>query len=128
MVEGGPAAALDGARILIVEDDFFIIMELDSILEWAGVEVIGPCRTLAQARREIEKAELMAAILDYRLGADTSLPTARQLAQRGVPFVFFTGQVDASDIRAEYPGARIIAKPFQRQAILSALAATLAHP
>jgi DNA-binding response OmpR family regulator len=118
-----PAHVLKGARILIVEDEFLIAMELDSILLEAGAEVVGPCGSTAEAHSLLGKVEgIRAAILDWRLGKDTSIPLTRHLKRHGVPFVFFTGQVDMSPIHAEYPAAKIISKPFQRRAILAALA------
>jgi two-component SAPR family response regulator len=118
-----PAHVLKGARILVVEDEFLIAMELGSILLEAGAEVIGPCRSTAEAHSLLRTVGgVRAAILDLRLGNDTSIPLARHLTRHGVPFIFFTGQVDMSPIHAEYPTATIISKPFQRRAILAALA------
>jgi DNA-binding response OmpR family regulator len=119
--------ALAGARILVVEDDFIISMELGSILADAGAKVIGPCHTPAQAvalidANKISCSKISCAILDFRLGRETSLPVARQLIHQGVPFAFFTGQVNTTHIRAEFPDARIITKPFQDRAILRTLA------
>jgi DNA-binding NtrC family response regulator len=122
-VKDEPAQALKGARILVVEDEFLIAMELDSILLDAGAEVVGPCGSTAEAHFLLRKVDgVRAAILDLRLGNDTSIPLARHLTRQGVPFIFFTGQVDMSPIHAEYPTATIISKPFQRSAILAALA------
>jgi DNA-binding NtrC family response regulator len=115
------AVALDGARILIVEDEYIISVELGAMLAAAGAEAIGPCQTLAQAHSLIGRDRISGAILDFRLGGDTSLPLTRQLHQRGIPFLFFTGQVNTKQISAEYPGAKVIAKPFQRPAILAAI-------
>ena len=117
-----PRAALDGARILVVEDDFIISMELGSILTEAGAEVIGPCYTPAQALALIDGNKISCAILDFRLGRETSMPVARQLLRQGVPFAFFTGQINTTLIRAEFPNATIISKPFQDHAILTTLA------
>ncbi len=122
MTQLDSAMALDGARILIVEDDFIISMELDTILAAAGAEVVGPCRTVAQATRLIDQDRIAAAILDFRLGPDTSMPVARQLSQHGIPFVFFTGQINTRVIHAEWPGAKVISKPFERRIILAAVA------
>lgn len=120
-----PAAALNGARILVVEDDFLISTELDTILADAGAMVVGPCRTLAQAERAIADNRISAAILDFRLGNDTALPIAAQLRDHGVPFVFFTGQANARQIETACPGARVISKPFQSRTIVAALADVL---
>jgi DNA-binding response OmpR family regulator len=117
-----PSRALDGTRILVVEDDFIISVELGTILADAGAQVVGPCRTVAQAERVIEDGKISAAVLDFRLGRDTSLPVARELRRRRIPFVFFTAQTNSRRIQTECPGARVITKPFQPRTILAAIA------
>lgn len=117
--------ALNGARILVVEDDFLISTELDMILADAGATVVGPCRTLAQAERVIEGNQISAAILDFRVGNATSLPVAAQLSRHGIPFVFFTGQTNTGQIERACPGAKVISKPFQGRIIVAALADVL---
>lgn len=119
------APALNGARILVVEDDFLISTELDSILAGAGATVLGPCRTVTQAERLIEANRISAAILDFRLGHDTTLPVAEQLHRHGIPFVFFTGQMNTRQIESACPGAKVITKPFQSRTIVAALADVL---
>ena len=129
---------LQGARILVVEDDFFISIELDTILADAGAKVVGPCRTVAQAKDLIDRSNghgpgggpgggnrISAAILDFRLGDDTSLSVARKLQRQGIPFVFFTGQANSQRIHAECPHAQVIAKPFEPRTILAAVASLL---
>ncbi len=119
------ARTLAGARILVVEDDFLISTEIDSILAGAGATVVGPCRTVAQAERLIAGDHISAAILDFRLGHDTTLPVAEQLHRNGIPFVFFTGQMNTRQIESACPGAKVIAKPFQSRTIVTALADVL---
>jgi DNA-binding NtrC family response regulator len=119
------AQALSGARILVVEDDFLICIEIDRILAGAGATVVGPCRTLAQAERLIEGDNISAAILDFRLGEDTTLPVAAQLHRHGIPFVFFTGQMNTRQIESACPGAKVLTKPFQSRTIVAALADVL---
>jgi DNA-binding response OmpR family regulator len=117
-----PAHMLDGARVLVLEDDYFISVELDRILTGAGAEVIGPCRSLAQARDLIETVCISCAVLDVRLDRETSLPAARQLNERGIPFVFVTGQLHTDQLLAEWQDAKIITKPFHHRTILVAVA------
>ncbi|MBV9590670.1 MAG: response regulator, partial [Hyphomicrobiales bacterium] len=86
------ALPLSGARLIVVEDDFLILMELESALADAGAKIVGSCRTLDAAMSLVEADGLAAAILDIRLGRDTVEPAARRLAERGIPFIFYTGQ------------------------------------
>jgi DNA-binding response OmpR family regulator len=117
---------LKGARVLVVEDDFLILMELETILSEAGAETAG-CRTVKDALTLAEKDGLAAAVLDIRLGRETIAPVARELARRGVPFVFYTGQVNTDAVRAEWPDHGLVPKPAQPRAIVNAIADLLHH-
>jgi DNA-binding NtrC family response regulator len=122
------SALLGGARVLVVEDDFFIALELASILSDAGAEIVGPSQTVAGALDLADDELLSAAILDIRLGDDTVGPVADMLAAHGVPFVFYTGQARADPLRAEWPDCEIIEKPALPVAIVRAVAALLDRP
>src|SRR5690242_8994249 len=98
---------LDGARLLVVEDDFIISLELQSILGAAGAEITATCHKVSDALRAIEAGDVDAAILDVKLGGDTAAPVARELTRRGVPFLFYTGQTETDPTRAEWPTAPI---------------------
>src|SRR5215471_7206408 len=71
------AGCLNGSRNLIVEDDFFIRIDLESILREAGTEVIGPGCGIADAMAALTDGKGMAAILDVRLGCETVGPQSR---------------------------------------------------
>ena len=123
----GPSGALQCARVLVVEDDFLILVELEAILSEAGAEIAGGCRTVKDALAFAEEDGIAAAVLDVRLGRETVAPVARMLARRGVPFVFYTGQVDTAAMLAEWPDCTIVPKPSQARAIIKAVADLLQH-
>ena len=112
---------LGGARILVVEDEFIIQLELEALLRDAGATIAGPCRSVASALDIAQHENFTAAILDVRLGRDTVAPVARLLMRRHIPFLFYTGQTDRESVVAEYPDASIIAKPADRAQIVDAL-------
>ncbi len=117
--------ALDGASVLLVEDDFLILTELSSGLSDAGAEIVGPCRTPQAALEVLDSRPVTAAILDLQLaGGRSSVPVGRELARRGIPFLFYTGQL-ANPIRAEWPGCEVISKPAPLGAIMRAVAQLL---
>jgi DNA-binding NtrC family response regulator len=113
---------LQGARILVVEDDFFISMELESILSEAGGEVVDLCHTVEEALAAIEKDGLSVALLDYRMGRETTEDVARSLDRRRVPFAFYTGQAEVDPLRAEWPDCEIVSKPARPQALVKTVA------
>jgi DNA-binding response OmpR family regulator len=116
---------LHGSRVLVVEDNFLILVDLESALTDAGAEIIGPCRTASDALATLDEQAVTAAILDFQLAGHTSMPVVRQLVRRGIPFLFYTGQLDAEVIRAEMADCRIIAKPAPLQTIVMVVAQLL---
>jgi CheY-like chemotaxis protein len=89
------SATLQGLRVLILEDQALIAMDLEASLSEAGVIVASVCASSAQALKALESAEIDAAILDLHLHGETSLAVAEDLEKRGIPFIFATGQGDA---------------------------------
>jgi two-component system, response regulator PdtaR len=89
----------DAPRILIVEDEYLIAMELESLLTAAGYKVIGPA-TRVDAALSLLKAERPgAAILDVNLAGQWVTPVAEVLRAMSVPFVLASGYV-AADLQA----------------------------
>lgn len=105
------AAPLHGAHILVVEDDFVLRLELETVLRGAGAAVVRTCATVAEALRSIDGEKFAAAILDMRLGRETVAPVARKLADLGTPFVFYTGQVASDAVIAQWPKVPVVSKP-----------------
>jgi DNA-binding response OmpR family regulator len=119
------ARALVGAKLLIVEDNFLLLMDLEEVLLGAGADQVQPCRTIEDAVRVAEADGISAAILDVRIGADSIAPVARKLAARGTPFIFYTGQLGNDPLVAEWPNCKTISKPAQPQVIVNAVAELL---
>jgi len=109
-------------RVLVVEDDFIIAMELEAILTDAGAKLAGSCRTVAEALAACAADGVDVAILDIRIGEETVAPVARALTARGVPFFFYSGQVETDPIHVQWPEHRILAKPARARAIVDAVA------
>jgi DNA-binding NarL/FixJ family response regulator len=122
MSQAEAGRALDGLRVLLVEDDFLILSGLESLLVDAGAEIVGKCRDVLDAIPLAETAMLSAAILDIRVGRDSAVPIARVLARRGIPVIFYTGQMDGEAVRTEWPQFPIISKPAPPGAIVAAVA------
>lgn len=121
----GDTSKLDGLRVLLVEDDFLILMDLEDMLEEAGAQVVAQCRTVGDALEKVDDDEFEVAVLDLHLGNETVAPVARRLAERGVPFLFYTGQLAHDPILVEWSDHRLIHKPARSQTIIDAVAATV---
>ncbi len=82
------------ARILLVEDDFIVAFDMQTMLEEQGAEVIGPAASVAQARALLNGANPNIAVLDVNLNGELVFPLTEDLQQRGIPFVFATAYAD----------------------------------
>lgn len=116
---------LAGKRILIVEDDAFIMMALEEMLAEQGLVIAGSARNLDAAVRLASAAELDLALLDVNIGSEKIDPVADALTQRGCPFVFTTGYGRAG-LPEAYLDRAIVEKPFYIEEILNALRNELA--
>jgi len=121
------ARRLKGARVLVVEDDLLISMDLTAGLTDAGAEVVGPCRTAKDAVAFVDEWNISVALLDIRLASESVVPLAAQLASRGIPFVFYTGYVDTDEFRAKWPQCKIVHKPASPEILVDAIAEVLSH-
>ena len=129
LVAGSPDQAertrLQDKRILVVEDEPLIAMEIESALRDGGCEVIGPAGDLGEAMRLLGAVERCdAALLDANLGGHPVDELAAALTRAGVPFAFVTGY-GAEALPAAFREAMMIPKPFSRNQLYSALAALM---
>jgi CheY-like chemotaxis protein len=92
-----------GLRILIVEDEFLLAMELEMLLQQGGCVVLGPVSSVGQALAMLDGEPPDVALLDVNLKGERATPIAAALQARGVPFVLITGysrpQLSEPDLR-----------------------------
>ena len=115
---------LQGARVLIVEDDAIIAMMVEDMLSEMGCEVVGTAARLEAAVEKARTLDLDLAMLDVNLDGLETFPVADVLTERGVPFVFSTGY-GAHVTAGRYEGAPTLQKPYEtrelEQAVVRAL-------
>lgn len=111
---------LQGARILVVEDEYYIAADLRRALEGAGATVIGPAATVARGSELVADGDLDAAILDVNLEGEISTPIAELLTARSIPYLLLTGY-DKWSLPEEFRTVPQILKPFQVEPVLCAL-------
>lgn len=99
-------------RILVVEDDALIAMELEERLADMGYAVIGPAMTIEAAEQAIAAEKPDAALLDANLAGKSSLAFAAALAARGVPVAFCTGYDRIKGMPASLAKAPVLTKPI----------------
>ena len=73
-----------GARVLVLEDDYYQATDLQAALEGAGATVIGPFGNEADATVAAAGERLDCAFIDVNLGAGPSFAVPLALAARSV--------------------------------------------
>lgn len=120
------AASLAGARVLLVEDEPLVAMDLQFELEDAGAEVVAIARTVPEALDMARSAGLDLALLDGNLRGEPVDAVAELLASRGVPFCFVSGY-GREHLPQGFRDAPLIEKPFRPDALRVILTGILAN-
>jgi len=81
------ASPASSRRVLVVEDEFFIALEIKSALTTAGFDVLGPAGSVDHALDLLHDTKPDAAVLDVDLAGERVTPVAMQLKALAVPFV-----------------------------------------
>jgi CheY-like chemotaxis protein len=117
------AAPLAGKRVLVVEDEFIILLDIQGILEAAGAASIVTASQLGDALNIVadQANGLDAAVLDLKLDKDSSAPVAERLEAAKVPFIFLTGSPADKSIAKRHGAAPVVGKPFDSAVLLAAL-------
>jgi DNA-binding response OmpR family regulator len=114
---------LDGARILVAEDEALIGIDLADHLEGFGAQAVGPVASVSDAIPLIEQNQLDAALLDYNLEDGETTPLLKMLSARSVPTVIYTGMPEAADLLRSYPEVTVLQKPLPMHILVAELAA-----
>ncbi|HEV2748258.1 MAG TPA: response regulator [Allosphingosinicella sp.] len=99
-------------RILIVEDEMLVAMNIEDMLLDLGHEVAGLASRLEPALSLAREAEFDLAMLDVNLAGQSSFPVAEILDERGIPFLFATGY-GIKGIIEEFRSCVVLQKPFR---------------
>jgi CheY-like chemotaxis protein len=116
---------LGGARILVVENEPLIAMEMVQTIEEAGGIVAAAVRSQHEALTLAEHADVHAALLDVRLPDGTAFGVASRLAARGIPFLFCTADSEDRAQFSDWPEVPVIIKPHGPEVIINALSRLL---
>lgn len=101
---------LSGLRILIVEDEFLVAMELSEEMERLGARVTASVGSLAEARREA-RVQIDGVLLDVQLGEERTYDLAAELQASGTPFILTTG-FDVDLLPTALRDSPRLSKPF----------------
>lgn len=114
-------------RILIVEDEILIGLELESLLQDMGHEVAGVASSSAEAVALGQKLRPDLAFVDIHLvDGPTGVDVARRLVEQGVTVLFMTA--NTKRIPEDCAGAKgVISKPYTERGVRQALAYVTTH-
>lgn len=114
-----------GRRVLLVEDEALIAMNVEDMLDALGYVVVAAAAEVEEALAAVEGGGIDAALLDVNLQGRTSFPVADALAARDVPFVFATGY-GTRGLREDFRDRPVLQKPFKLQDLERVLSGALA--
>ena len=83
-----PVSGLDGCRVLVVEEEYFLADDLKNELEVRGAKVVGPIGNLGAARDQVCRDDFDVAVIDVKLGNKLAMVNRRR-ADAGNNSVWF---------------------------------------
>ncbi len=114
---------LTGMRVLVLEDEYLIGLDLERIADECGAKSVHLTATIGDLQAWIDSnVECDIAILEVQARGVSSLGAAEILRQRGIPIIFTTAyDLDRGGI-PEFPGVPVVGKPYGKSHILQAAA------
>lgn len=116
--------SLPGRRVLVVEDNPLLALNLDDALRERGVDVVGPALSMESGMALVREDALDCAVLDIDIGGHPVWPIARGLQEDGVPFMFVSGDCDKG-LPADLAGTVCLQKPADTADILTSVSAIM---
>lgn len=101
----------EARRVLIVEDEPLLAMNIEDMLTELGHLVVATATRVDKALTFAESSEFNFAVLDINLAGSNTFQVAAILRKRGIPFIFTSGY-GADGLIDGYRGAHLLTKPF----------------
>jgi CheY-like chemotaxis protein len=109
-------------RVLVVEDEVLLALDLEDLLKDAGATVWGPVATVEGALALLKAYGAPdCALLNVQIRNGTSYPVADELQRWGVPFAFVTS-LRPDQVDARFCKVPVLAKASSATDIARALA------
>jgi hypothetical protein len=114
-------------KILIVEDEALIAIELETIVLELGCECIGPVIEFEEGVRSAKTVDADCAIINLIVGGKLAYPIAEALDERGIPFGFASG-VSQTAILPKWADRPFLDKPYNLDTVQQLVEAVLKLP
>lgn len=108
----GTTAPLSDCRVLVLEDELMIALDLCAILEGLGCTPVGPAGGVEEALALLDKEPADLAMIDENLAGTSAAPVAASLKRRGIPYVIISGYRRALSKDPVVRDAPRLGKPF----------------
>jgi DNA-binding response OmpR family regulator len=102
-------------KVLVLEDDVLLAMDVEDHLTEQGVRVVGPFGRVPQALEAVNSVDLDGAILDLNLNGELSFPVIEALKSKGVPLIVCSGYAELPELKSKLAGLPLLAKPWNPQ-------------
>ena len=124
-ISASPLTSSSGEkRILVIEDEVLLSMDIETSLTDAGYHVVGPAGTIDAAKKLISNENCDAALVDANLGGQSVDELAFSLARQNIPFAFVTGY-GRDALPQEFRENMLLGKPFSPDQLLSVVSSLL---
>lgn len=115
---------MSAPRILIVEDDMFVALDLETIVAQQSEAEVLAVNSVSAAERVAGDVDM--AILDIDVADGTTYELARALHRRRTPFIFVSAS-RREDVPGELNTAPFVAKPYDPAVIVREVGRALGY-
>lgn len=114
--------SLKDLRILVMEDEYLIALDVEQMCHAHGAEEVVILRTLKElGGRTIVERDISVAIVDVMLAGESTVEFAKSLRESRIPFIFATGYAENEHLFEAFPGIRVVGKPYSGPTLITAI-------
>lgn len=126
MIPSATNTRRDGAKVLIVEDNFSVANSLKYLLEASGFDVVGMAGNVGAALELVATLDFDLALLDIDLHGEHVAPVAGAVGRHGKPAIFLSGYGDADILPPKLRELPRLDKPIDPDMLFSVIETALA--